>query len=324
MPSFGALGLGGVVAFVIGSVMLIDTDVPGFGIPLPLIGGLAAAERRAPGRRRAASPCRARRRPVVSGRRGADRAPGHGRLRFDGDGLGARARRDRGACAAAQPLASGTAACGSRGRRRPDLAGRARTRRARSVSHDFRSDLGSRCASLVLPLTRRPRLRDPARVRARRRVHARPLTGGQGPGPDRPDPARPADGEGGPARRSCWTCRRQDVISRDNVSVKVNAVVYFRVDRSGEGDHPGRELLRGHQPARADHAALGAGPARARRDAVRARQAQRRHPAHPRRADRRLGHQGRQRRDQARRPRRDHDPRDRPAGRGRARRAAPR
>ena len=32
---------------------------------------------------------------------------------------------------------------------------------------------------------------------------------------------------------------------------------------------------------------------------------------HPRRADRRLGHQGGQCRDQARRPRREHDPRDR-------------
>ena len=37
IPSFGALGLGGIVAFVIGSVMLIDTDVPGYGIPWLLI-----------------------------------------------------------------------------------------------------------------------------------------------------------------------------------------------------------------------------------------------------------------------------------------------
>ncbi|MBM7062307.1 nodulation protein NfeD [Pseudomonas sp. UL073] len=43
MPSFGALGLGGVVAFVVGAVILIDTEVPGFGIPLPLIVGLALA-----------------------------------------------------------------------------------------------------------------------------------------------------------------------------------------------------------------------------------------------------------------------------------------
>lgn len=40
-PSFGALGIGGVVAFVVGSVILIDTDLPGYGIPLALIGSIA-------------------------------------------------------------------------------------------------------------------------------------------------------------------------------------------------------------------------------------------------------------------------------------------
>lgn len=34
---FGVLGIGGVVAFVIGAVILIDTESPGFGIPLELI-----------------------------------------------------------------------------------------------------------------------------------------------------------------------------------------------------------------------------------------------------------------------------------------------
>ncbi len=37
VPSFGALGIGGLIAFVIGSIILIDTDVPGYGISLPLI-----------------------------------------------------------------------------------------------------------------------------------------------------------------------------------------------------------------------------------------------------------------------------------------------
>jgi membrane-bound serine protease (ClpP class) len=36
-PSFGILGIGGLVAFVIGSVILMDTDVPGFGIDLSVI-----------------------------------------------------------------------------------------------------------------------------------------------------------------------------------------------------------------------------------------------------------------------------------------------
>ena len=40
-PSFGALGIGGVAAFVVGSIILMDTDAPGFGIPYSLIGSLA-------------------------------------------------------------------------------------------------------------------------------------------------------------------------------------------------------------------------------------------------------------------------------------------
>ena len=42
MPSFGALGIGGVIAFVLGSVMLIDTDVPGYDIPWTVIGTVTA------------------------------------------------------------------------------------------------------------------------------------------------------------------------------------------------------------------------------------------------------------------------------------------
>ncbi len=75
----------------------------------------------------------------------------------------------------------------------------------------------------------------------------------------------------------------QDVISRDNVSVKVNAVLYFRVVDPRAGHHPGRELPRGDQPARPDHAARRARQARARRNAGRARAAEPRHPEDPRR-----------------------------------------
>jgi membrane-bound serine protease (ClpP class) len=42
LPSFGILGLGGVVAFVIGSIFLIDSDLPGYGIPWSLIISAAA------------------------------------------------------------------------------------------------------------------------------------------------------------------------------------------------------------------------------------------------------------------------------------------
>ncbi|AUB81905.1 NfeD family protein [Candidatus Thiodictyon syntrophicum] len=42
-PSFGALGLGGILTFVIGSVILIDSEAPGGAVSLPLIAGFAVA-----------------------------------------------------------------------------------------------------------------------------------------------------------------------------------------------------------------------------------------------------------------------------------------
>jgi membrane-bound serine protease (ClpP class) len=66
LPSFGALGIGGLVAFVLGCVMLIDTDVPGFGVPLSLIVGLAALTAVFVFTVSSVA-LRARRRPVVTG-----------------------------------------------------------------------------------------------------------------------------------------------------------------------------------------------------------------------------------------------------------------
>ena len=69
LPAFGSLGIGGLIAFVLGSIILIDADrVPaGFDIPYALVGGVAAAS--------AAFlfltigiAVRNRRRPVVTGR----------------------------------------------------------------------------------------------------------------------------------------------------------------------------------------------------------------------------------------------------------------
>lgn len=67
VPSFGALGIGGIIAFVIGSVILLDTNVPGYGISPSLIGAVALTS--------AAffifvigMALKARGRPVVSGR----------------------------------------------------------------------------------------------------------------------------------------------------------------------------------------------------------------------------------------------------------------
>ena len=42
-PSFGVLGVGGVAAFVIGSIILMDTDLPGYQVSIPIIAGVATA-----------------------------------------------------------------------------------------------------------------------------------------------------------------------------------------------------------------------------------------------------------------------------------------
>jgi membrane-bound serine protease (ClpP class) len=66
LPTFGSLGFGGVVAFVIGAMMLMDTDVPGYGVPLPLIAAVVVFSAAfVLGVSRLA--LHARRRPVVTG-----------------------------------------------------------------------------------------------------------------------------------------------------------------------------------------------------------------------------------------------------------------
>ncbi len=87
LPSFGMVGIGGVIAFIIGSVMLIDTGIPGYGIswseivPVVIVsalfiffvGGMAL---------------KARLRPVVSGREELLGSTGEMLEDFDGkDGL---------------------------------------------------------------------------------------------------------------------------------------------------------------------------------------------------------------------------------------------
>jgi membrane-bound serine protease (ClpP class) len=67
VPSFGVLGIGGIVAFVAGGIMLFDRDVPGFTVPLAAIVGMAVAS----GGVLALAGglvMRSRRRPVASGR----------------------------------------------------------------------------------------------------------------------------------------------------------------------------------------------------------------------------------------------------------------
>jgi membrane-bound serine protease (ClpP class) len=67
MPSFGVLGFGGIAAFVIGSIVLMDTDAPGVMVSRGLVGGIAAVA----GVAMLATigmAMRSRRRPVITGR----------------------------------------------------------------------------------------------------------------------------------------------------------------------------------------------------------------------------------------------------------------
>jgi len=66
VPSYGALGIGGVAAFVFGALLLIDGEVAGFGIPLPLIAAVALVSG-AIVVGIVGMAAKARRRPVVSG-----------------------------------------------------------------------------------------------------------------------------------------------------------------------------------------------------------------------------------------------------------------
>lgn len=84
-PSFGALGLGGVIAFVIGSVMLIDTDLPGFQLSIMLIIGFAAASLLLL-MASASFAIRAHKRPVVSGQQQMLGSEGVAAVDFQGTG----------------------------------------------------------------------------------------------------------------------------------------------------------------------------------------------------------------------------------------------
>ena len=225
MPSFGALGIGGVIAFVVGSIMLMDTDAPGFGISWQLVGGVALAA--------SASLlllmtmlARSHRGPVITGQEEMlgsratviDWHGGAGRVRVHGEIWRARGPAD---------LAAGSGGPGDRDRR-PHPRGRgARLRELRNMPFVLNNAfwvIPRRCAAaaglsalrilreyeraVVFQLGRFwkvkgpglilviPMIQQAVRVDLRIRVHDVPT---------------------------------QDIISRDNVLVKVNAVVYYRV-----------------------------------------------------------------------------------------------
>lgn len=106
IPSFGVVGIGGVIAFMIGSVMLIDTDILGYGVPWSVIvpvgiasalfiffvGGMAL---------------KARRRPVVSGREELIGSSGEVLVDFDGKDGWARVHGETWRIRSRQPLVRG-------------------------------------------------------------------------------------------------------------------------------------------------------------------------------------------------------------------------
>ncbi|HJV95114.1 MAG TPA: nodulation protein NfeD, partial [Albitalea sp.] len=105
LSAFGVLGVGGIVAFVAGALLLFDRDVPGFGVPLPLIAGLAASSA-AVVLFTASLALRARRRPVVSGREQLVGAQGQVDS-VDAAATWAMVNGERWKVASAQPLSPG-------------------------------------------------------------------------------------------------------------------------------------------------------------------------------------------------------------------------
>jgi len=99
-PTYGSLGVGGLIAFVVGSLILFDTDVPGLNIGRPLIAAFATA-----GALMIAGivylSTRAMRRPVVTGAQAMVGASaevvadftGKGRVRYGGELWNARSDR---------------------------------------------------------------------------------------------------------------------------------------------------------------------------------------------------------------------------------------
>lgn len=108
VTTFGALGFGGIAAFVLGSVLLMDSAVPGFAVNLGVIGGIALS---------AAAAlllvlslvARARRAPVVTGRSAMLGQTAVVLEGFDGEGW-ARVLGERWRVRSAVPLAAGARA----------------------------------------------------------------------------------------------------------------------------------------------------------------------------------------------------------------------
>lgn len=104
-PTFGVLGVGGIAAFIAGGLLLFDADVPGMGVPLPLLFGLAASSA-ALVLLGGGMALRARRALVVSGREAMIGSNGEIEL-VDGDEVWVQVHGERWRVRASGPLAAG-------------------------------------------------------------------------------------------------------------------------------------------------------------------------------------------------------------------------
>ncbi len=270
----GALAVGGVVAFAVGSLFLFSGDAPGFELSWTVVAS-ATAVSLALFAIALAAVWRSHRRTVATGDAALVGSAGEV-VRWDDQ-----RRRSAGQ---GRTLARhlGRAACARPARAHPraprsdfgDRAGTLRTQQA-GASHVQHADRRRRLHRnrgdrRRLPLFRHPH---PARIRARGDVHARPLLGRARARPHSDDPDHPADGAHGPAHHRARRAEPGRDLARQRLGQGQRGGVFPR-GRSRQGGDPGGGLLQRHQPAGADHAALGARQARARRDAGRARQAQ--------------------------------------------------
>jgi membrane-bound serine protease (ClpP class) len=104
-PSFGALGAGGVIAFIAGGLLLFDRDAPGFGVPLVLVLALAATSA-AVILLGGGMALKARQRPVLGGREGLPGTLGEVLEVSDGE-IWAQVQGERWRVSSQQPLMPG-------------------------------------------------------------------------------------------------------------------------------------------------------------------------------------------------------------------------
>ena len=224
MPTYGSLGVGGVVAFAFGAVMLIDTDVPGFGVPPSVIGAVVIVTALfiflVVGVAREGAPASDRHR-----RRRADRQRRCRARRRRNRRLGARPQR---AMAGAQPGAAQARAKRSHHGAERSRAVRPAGRRRRSRSLKMAMGLGFGTVAIIIVLLVVMSFRVLREYERAVVFMLGRFWKVKGPGFFLLIPAVQQmvriD-----LRTVVMDVPPQDVITRDNVSVKVNAVVYFRI-----------------------------------------------------------------------------------------------